>query len=462
MSGSDAWTPDSWRKYPVKQQPTYEDSDALAAATTKLKKLPPLVHPEEIRKLKAHLADVQSGTRFLLQGGDCAERFLDCASDAIEQKLKILLQMSLVLTWGAHIPTVRIGRMAGQYAKPRSSNMEKIGDRVVPSFRGDIINAFDDQDRAHDPNRMPEAYFHSAATLNYIRALIAEGFADLHKSSHWDLNYVNNHKNKHKYQEIVAQLLAAIDFMDTVGVPDNPVTKSVDFFSSHEGLLLEYESALTRLHQDDGKYYNTSAHFLWIGDRTRQLDHAHVEFMRGIANPIGVKVGPTTDIDELVGLVRRLNPTQEPGKIVLITRFGADRVEELLPKAIQGIRHAGMRVVWQCDPMHGNTSKTQQNVKTRRFDAVLQELSLSFRVHRECHSFLGGVHFELTGDDVTECVGGPQDLKEDQLADNYTTYCDPRLNYAQSMEMAFRMTELIQQSHPSAQSSSRSNKRQRI
>ncbi|KAL2127235.1 hypothetical protein VTI74DRAFT_11058 [Chaetomium olivicolor] len=445
-----AWTPDSWRSKPIKQCPEYPDKSAVAKSVSELQRLPPIVHPREIVQLKQHLRDVAQGKAFLLQGGDCAELFDYCEQNAIESKIKLLLQMSLVLIWGANKRVVRIGRMAGQYAKPRSSPMETLNGRQVPSFRGDILNGFHPDERELDPNRLVRAYHHSSATLNYIRAAIASGIADLSRPLDWGLGHVRDPALKAKYQQAVDFLKDMSTFMHTIGA-ENEKLHTVDLFTSHEGLLLEYEQPLTRLLDDPSaprshprkEYYDTSAHFLWIGDRTRQLDHAHVEFFRGVANPLGVKVGPSTPAGDLLALLRTLNPGREPGKITLITRYGADRVASLLPAHIRAVEDSeyARTVVWQCDPMHGNTQSVGGGIKTRRFSDIFSELQQTLRIHKEQGSYLGGVHLELTGDAVTECLGGSEGLDEDDLSTNYTSFCDPRLNEKQALELAFLIAD---------------------
>ncbi|RYP28696.1 hypothetical protein DL767_007093 [Monosporascus sp. MG133] len=472
------WTPDSWRSKPIRQHPEYADAAALRRATAELSRLPPIVHPWEIERLKRSLRDVARGEAFLLQGGDCAELFDYCRAGAIESKVKLLLQMSLVLVWGADKRVVRIGRMAGQYAKPRSSPTEIVdGGREVPSFRGDILNGFEIEERELDPQRLVRAYNHSAATLNYVRAAISAGIADLHRPLNWSLGHVKDPALKAKYTEAVRFLQDMLRFMHTIGADQSPKLDTIDLYTSHEGLLLEYEQSLTRLMESpaaapplpsqadaragdgnaDGagagkhmQYYDTSAHFLWIGDRTRQIDGAHVEFFRGIANPIGIKVGPTTPASDLLALLRTLNPGREVGKVTLITRYGASRVRELLPghiRAVEGSEHAGT-VVWQCDPMHGNTRTADvggADVKTRRFGDIFAELRETLRVHADEGSYLGGVHLELTGDDVTECTGGSQGLDDADLSTNYTSFCDPRLNEKQAIELAFLVADHYRQ-----------------
>ena len=474
-NGTDAapWTPSSWRNKPIKQAVVYDDQDAVTSSTSKLQKLPPIVTPTEIWRLRRSLADVAQGKAFLLQGGDCAELFDYCNGSAIDSKIKLLLQMSLVLIWGGNKPVVRIARMAGQYAKPRSSPMEKTSEgREIPSFKGDIVNGFAEDERKIDPERLVQAYFHSAATLNYVRAQIASGIADLHNPLDWNLGHVGDPEVQAKYKAIVESISESLRFMRTVGADTTGKLETVDLFTSHEGLLLEYEEALTRKlkhpsNRDvpstmktatapkvspltgsaltDGSikqpettgYYNTSAHFLWVGDRTRQPDHAHIEYFRGLENPIGIKVGPTTSAEDLAQLLEIVNPRKEVGKVTLITRYGEGKVDELLPTHINAVRKTGHQVVWQCDPMHGNTRSTTTGIKTRSFKAIFSELSSALRIHKECGSFLGGVHLELTGDAVTECTGGSQGLQDEDLGERYETFCDPRLNEKQALELAF-------------------------
>ena len=471
-NGTSTWTPSSWTSKPIKQDVVYEDSSAVQKSLAKLERLPPLVTPMEIIKLRKCLREVALGKSFLLQGGDCAELFDYCEENAIESKIKLMLQMSLVLIYGANKPVVRIARMAGQYAKPRSSPMEAHNGGQIHSFRGDILNGYSVDERKPDPARLVSAYFHSAATLNFIRGSISSGIADLHSPLDWELGHVKDEKIKAQYERIVNSISESLRFMRTVGA-DSAASglETVDLFTSHEALLLEYEQSLTRLMQhpplrsklsppsspssapdqfingsshvngaNEGSskgWYNTSAHFLWIGDRTRQLTGAHIEYIRGIENPIGIKVGPTLAAPELVDLLNAVNPTRQIGKVTLITRYGAKRIDELLPSHIRAVRESGHTVVWQCDPMHGNTSSTPAGVKTRHFSSILGEVSSALRIHREEGGFLGGVHLELTGEAVTECVGGSEGLTEEDLDINYTTYCDPRLNEKQALELAF-------------------------
>ena len=443
------WSPDSWRTRPIKQQPTYDDPAALAKAVDAVHALPPLVAPGEVRALRKHLERASRGEVFLLQGGDCAERFVDCARDPIEAKLKIMLQMSLVLTYGARVPVLRVARMAGQYAKPRSSDTELVNGVELPSYRGDHVNGIGEtlEERRPDPRRILRAYYHSAATLNYARALLDGGFADLHQPHHWDLGFVRSPTSRERYEAMVERILDALDFVEATGVRASTLT-TVELFSSHEGLLLPYEEALTERGEDG--WYNLGAHMLWIGDRTRQLDGAHVEYFRGIENPIGVKVGPSMAPHDLITLLEALEPADRPGRITLITRLGAGHVHDRLTPLIEAVRASGRRVVWSCDPMHGNSAQTASGLKTRSVDSILQELSETFAVHAELGTELSGVHFELTGEDVTECTGGPQQLSEADLSRSYQTYCDPRLNYAQSLELAFLLAGHLRARNPRA------------
>ncbi|KUI70920.1 Phospho-2-dehydro-3-deoxyheptonate aldolase [Cytospora mali] len=469
QENAEPWTPGSWRSKPIKHTPDYPDPKPLAKATKELNHMPPIVTPKEILKLKSHLKDVARGEAFLLQGGDCAELFDYCNQSAIESKIKLLLQMSLVLIWGANKRVVRIGRMAGQYAKPRSNPTEVVDGREVPCFRGDILNGFDLEERQLDPARLVKAYHHSAATLNYIRAALSSGIADLHRPLDWELGHVRDPELMAKYSKAVGFLTNMMSFMNTIGAAGDRHLDTVDLFTSHEGLVLEYEEPLTRafssasIHggqkqrrpstaastalsgeQDQNpQYFDTSAHFLWIGDRTRQIDGGHVEFFRGIANPIGVKVGPTTPVSDLLELLRTLNPSCEPGKITLITRYGASKVRSLLPSHIRAVEDSEYRrcVVWQCDPMHGNTRSTAAGIKTRKFGDIFSELQETLRIHKEEGSYLGGVHLELTGDAVTECTGGSEGLDDDDLSTNYTSFCDPRLNEKQALELAFLIAD---------------------
>ena len=435
------WSPDSWQARPALQQPHYADQARLARVLGQLASLPPVVVSWEVDQLKEELAAAQRGERFLLQGGDCAESFADCESDTIARKLKILLQMSVVLLHGLKQPVIRVGRMAGQYAKPRSADTETRNGVTLPSYRGDIVNraAFTPADREPDPDLLLRGYERAALTLNFVRALVDGGFADLHHPEYWDLGFMQHAKLKDAYQKIVDAISDSLDFYETVsGRPVHEATQA-RFYASHEGLHLLYEQAQTRYLQRRQRWYNLSTHMPWIGMRTAMPGGAHVEYFRGIANPIGVKVGDFLDAAQLGDLVRVLNPDNEPGRLTLIHRFGADRIESGLPAMIRAVRASGSDVLWVCDPMHGNTETTTQGVKTRRFDNILSEVESAFRIHEDCGSTLGGVHFELTGDDVTECTGGARGLSDGDLARAYRTTVDPRLNYEQALELAMRI-----------------------
>lgn len=445
------WSPLSWRAFPNAQTIHYDDEIRLAAALRKLASLPPLVTSWEVERLKRLLADAQEGKRFLLQGGDCAETLDDCRADVITNKLKILLQMSLVLVHGAKRPVIRVGRFAGQYAKPRSSPTETRrtpdGDITLPSYYGDLINRaeFTPEARRADPHLMVRAYQHAAMTLNFIRALIDGGFADLHHPEYWDLSFFHHADLppdlRAQYQRMSAELASALRFMEALGETTVDELTRVEFFTSHEALNLHYESAQTRTVPRRPAHYNLSTHLPWLGDRTRALDGAHVEYFRGVANPVGVKLGPDAAPDDVAALVRALNPANEPGKIVLVTRMGADRFDQRAEPLVRRIRDEELPVLWVCDPMHGNTTVTARGVKTRSFDAILAELERAFDLHHRLGGTLGGVHFELTGDDVTECIGGAAGVTEADLDRNYASLCDPRLNYQQAMELAFRIAE---------------------
>ncbi len=439
------WAPGSWHSLPIQQQPRYEDGTALGGALARVKALPPLVVPGEVDTLRERLAQAGKGRAFLLQGGDCAERFADCTRSSIESKLKILMQMSLVLTWGARLPVVRVARMAGQYAKPRSQETEMVAGCELPVYRGDSVNdiAPNPTARRADPQRLVEAYYTSAATLNFARALLDGGFADLHHPDHWDLAFVRSTAQRAVYNDMVHRMIDAVEFVESTGVRGSDSLRTVELFSSHEALLLAYEEAMTE--SADDRWYNLGAHLLWIGERTRQRDGAHVEYARGIENPVGIKIGPSMEPAELVRLLEVIEPANRPGRILLITRLGAERAADCLPPLIAAVQRAGREVTWVCDPMHGNTVTTAGGVKTRRFAQILAELQATFDTHQTADSILGGVHFELTGDDVTECTGGPQELSESDLARHYQTHCDPRLNYAQSMEMAFHLAHRLQE-----------------
>ncbi len=423
------------------QEVRYDDLAQLREVTSRLRTLPPLVTSWEIERLKSLIADAQGGKRFLLQGGDCAETILDCRSDVITNKLKILLQMSLVLIHAGKKPVIRVGRFAGQYAKPRSRPTEVRGDVELPSYFGDLVNRpeFTAQARRADPQLLVTGYMHAALTINFIRSLSAAGFADLHHPEYWDVSFMTraglNPAAREEYQRTTGELSQALRFMEALGESTVDDLTRVDFFTSHEGLNLHYESAQTRTVPRRAGYYALTGHLPWIGERTRDLEGAHVEFFRGIRNPVGIKVGPKAPPDEIVRVVERLNPEDEAGKIVLITRLGADQVEKALPPLVEAIRSAGRRVLWVCDPMHGNGITTATGLKTRDFDQILREIERSFDVHSAMGSVFGGVHFELTGEDVTECIGGG--VSEADLDKRYLSVCDPRLNFAQALEMAF-------------------------
>ncbi len=432
------WSPDSWKSRPAQQQPRYADPAALQAVLDELSRLPPVVVSWEVDQLREEIAQAQLGKRFLLQGGDCAEGFTDCESSAVSRKLKILLQMSLVLLHGLKKPVIRVGRMAGQYAKPRSDDTETRDGLTLPSYRGDIVNrlGFTAAEREPDPTLLLRGYERAALTLNFVRALVDGGFADLHHPEYWDLGFVQHAKLRDAYQEIVDSISDALDFFEAISGGPIHETSHARFFASHEGLHLQYEQAQTRYLPRRGRWYNLSTHMPWIGMRTSAIDGAHVEYFRGIANPIGIKIGPATDGAALVRLVETLNPDNEPGRLTLIHRFGASAIAERLPSLIQAMRKHGHTVLWVCDPMHGNTETTPQGVKTRRFANILAEVESAFRIHDELGSILGGVHFELTGDDVTECTGGARGLSDLDLARAYRTTVDPRLNYEQALELA--------------------------
>ncbi|MGH6931224.1 MAG: class II 3-deoxy-7-phosphoheptulonate synthase [Dongiaceae bacterium] len=443
------WTLDSWRSKPISQVPEYPDKAQLAAVEKKLRGFPPLVFAGEARNLMASLGRVVDGKAFLLQGGDCAESFAEFGANNIRDTFKVLLQMAVVLTFGAACPVVKVGRMAGQFAKPRSAMTEKIGEVELPSYRGDIINGIDFTAAARlpDPERLVQSYNQSAATLNLLRAFAQGGFADLHKVHRWNLDFVAESSQGHKYAEMADRLNETLEFMAACGITSEttPQIRETEFYTSHEALLLPYEEALTRTDSLTGRWYDCSAHLLWIGDRTRQPDGAHVEFLRGVENPIGLKCGPSLDPDELPRLIDILNPQNIPGRLTLIARFGHDKVEARLPAMIRSVKRHGAKVLWSCDPMHGNTVKSSTGYKTRPFDRILSEVKSFFAVHRAEGTHAGGVHFEMTGQNVTECIGGAQAITDEQLADRYHTHCDPRLNASQALELAFLIADGLKQ-----------------
>ncbi len=441
------WHPSSWHNHKAQQQPTYRNLIELDQAVAELARLPPIVVSWEIEALKQEIASAQRGERFVLQGGDCAEVFAECDSDLIAKKLKILLQMSLVLVHGLKKPIVRIGRMAGQYAKPRSTDTETRDGVTLPSYRGDIVNrpGFTVEDREPDPQLLLRGYERAALTLNFVRALIDGGFADLHHPEYWDLDFVRHSPLRERYERIVNSISDALDFFEAMRGKTVEESDRVNFYASHEGLHLLYEQAQTRYIARQKRWYNLSTHMPWIGMRTAALDDAHVEYFRGIANPMGIKVSPSMSAEWVQGLVARLNPDNEPGRITLIHRMGAKLIHQHLPALIKAVQATGSPVLWICDPMHGNTETATSGLKTRRFENIVAEVEASFQIHREMGSILGGVHFELTGDDVTECTGGARGLTDTDLARAYKSTVDPRLNYEQALELAMRIADLHQQ-----------------
>ena len=443
------WNPNTWRDQTIRQAPTYPDPAKLNEMEHRIGKYPPLVFAGEARRLRAQLALAAEGRAFVLQGGDCAESFANFTANSIRDTFRVLLQMAVVLTFGASLPVVKMGRMAGQFAKPRSSDNETQGDVTLPSYRGDIVNgpAFTAEARIPDPARMEFAYFQSASTLNLLRAFASGGYADLHEVHRWNLGFVERSPLADRYRDLAARIDETLSFMTACGMTSATTRdlRETDFYISHEALLLPYEQALTRVDSTTGEWYACSAHFLWIGDRTRQLDGAHVEFLRGVKNPIGMKVGPTQEPDDLLRLLDRLNPANEPGRITLISRMGADKVAARLPALVRAVEQAGHKVVWLCDPMHGNTISAGNKLKTRNFDAILSEVRGFFDVHAAEGSWGAGVHVEMTGQDVTECTGGAFRLSEADLVDRYETFVDPRLNAEQSLELAFLVAEELKQ-----------------
>lgn len=442
-----SWTPESWRKKPISQVPDYPDPVKMEMVEDKLRAFPPLVFAGEARRLTDLLGEVAQGKAFLLQGGDCAESFAEFRADNIRDTFRVLLQMAVVMTFGAALPVVKVGRMAGQFAKPRSQPTEIIGDKELPSYRGDIVNGieFSEQARKPDPERLLQAYNQAAATLNLLRAFAQGGFADLHKVHRWTLDFMQDSPLADRYRALADRLSETLDFMAACGLTSEnvPQIRETEFFTSHEALLLSYEQALTRIDSLTGKYYGCSAHMLWIGDRTRSLDGAHVEYMRGINNPIGLKCGPSMSGDDLLRLMDVLNPDNIPGRLTLIARMGHEQVGTKLAPLVRAVKRHGGIVAWSCDPMHGNTIKSSTGYKTRPFDYILSEVKQFFAIHRAEGTHAGGVHFELTGQDVTECIGGAMEVTEASLADRYHTHCDPRLNAMQAIELAFLIAEQL-------------------
>lgn len=446
---SKAWTPDSWSGFEARHLPSYDDGAALERATATLANFPPLVFAGEARALKSDLAEVADGRAFLLQGGDCAESFAEHGANNIRDFFRVLLQMAVVLTYAGALPVVKVGRIAGQFAKPRSSPMEKQGDVELPSYRGDIVNdtAFTKEARTPDPQRQLMAYRQSAATLNLLRAFATGGFANLGSVHQWMLGFLKDSPQSRRYKELADRISEALNFMRACGLDleRHPELRATDFYTSHEALLLGYEQAFTRVDSTTGDWYATTGHMIWIGDRTRQLDHGHIEYFRGIKNPIGLKCGPSLKSDELIKLIDVLNPDNEPGRLTLINRFGSDKVDAHLPQLIRAVQREGRVVVWSCDPMHGNTITSTSGYKTRPFDRVLSEVKSFFTIHAAEGTHAGGVHLEMTGQDVTECIGGARAITDEDLNDRYHTVCDPRLNAEQSIDMAFLIAELLKQ-----------------
>ena len=441
------WKTNSWKKYPVKHIPSYKDEKELNMVLNKLKSSPPLVFAGETRHLKDQLANVVDGKAFLLQGGDCAESFAEFHPDNIRDTFKVILQMSLVLTYSASLPVVKLGRIAGQFSKPRSAPTEKQGDKELPSYLGDNINSieFDEKSRQPDPKRLFRAYSQSASTLNLLRAFSNGGFADLKKVHLWNLGYIKTSPQAKKFKELEDKIADALAFMEACGItPEfNRRLYTVNFWTSHEALHLPFEESMTRVDSTTGEYHDTSAHVVWIGDRTRQIDGGHVEFCRGIENPIGIKCGPTSKADEIAKICEKINPKNEKGKITLISRYGHDKVGKFLPKLIRGIKKEGLNVIWSCDPMHGNTLVSTTGFKTRPFNNVVNEVKNVFEVHQSEGSYAGGLHIEMTGQNVTECTGGAKNISDQDLSSRYHTHCDPRLNADQALELAFLISDEI-------------------
>ena len=448
------WTPESWRSKPIEQAPVYRDGAALADVERQLAGYPPLVFAGEARKLKRALGEAMAGEAFLLQGGDCAEFFGEHSADNIRDFFRVFLQMAVVMTFAAASPVIKVGRVAGQFAKPRSSGVEKVGSVELPSYRGDIVNdiAFTEEARAPDPRRQLEAYRQSAATLNLLRAFATGGYANLENAHRWMLGFVKDSPQSERYQEVADRITETLGFMRAIGLDAeaHPELRATDFYTSHEALLLGYEQALTRVDSTTGDWYATSGHMLWVGDRTRQPGGAHVEYCRGVRNPIGLKCGPSLKADELIRLIDLLDPSQEAGRLTLICRFGADKVEAGLPPLIRAVQREGRKVLWSCDPMHGNTIKAANGYKTRPFERVVGEIKSFFAVHKGEGTHAGGVHLEMTGKNVTECTGGARAISEADLHDRYHTYCDPRLNAEQAIEVAFLVAELLKAERLSA------------
>lgn len=439
------WTPDSWKEKPAKQLPEYKNEAQVNEVVETLKKMPPLIFAGECRTLKKRLAAVSRGEAFLLQGGDCAESFKEFNAINIRDTFRVILQMAVTMTYGAGTPIVKVGRVAGQFAKPRSQPMEEKNGQLLPSYKGDIINGinFEESEREPDPERMMKAYHQATATLNLLRAFSRGGYADLNRVHQWNLGFVQRSEQSRRFEELASQIDKALQFMQACGLDSNkiPTLKNTEFYTSHEALLLPYEQGLSRVDSTTGDWYACSGHMLWIGDRTRQPDGAHVEFLKGVNNPLGLKCGPTTDADELIELIDALNPKNEAGRLTLISRMGHDKVGEFLPNLVRRIKQEGRNVVWSCDPMHGNTIKSDNGFKTRPFEYLLKEIQGFFDIHLSEGTVPGGIHLEMTGQNVTECTGGMYNLSEQELENRYRTHCDPRLNADQSIEMAFLISE---------------------
>jgi 3-deoxy-7-phosphoheptulonate synthase len=440
------WTKSSWRNYTALQQPKWPDADNLQDALTTLSKLPPLVFAGEIRALKQLLGEAVQGRAFLLQGGDCSEDFNNCTAPGIRESLKVILQMAVVLSYAGGKPVIKVGRIAGQYAKPRSADTENVNGVELPSYRGDMVNSPEPTlaARTPDPARMVKGYYLAASTMNLLRAFTKGGYAALNRVAAWNNEFIKTSPMGRSYERLARQIDQALHFMEVVGLDVNgPLLNQASFFTSHEALLLGYEEAMTRQDSTTGLCYDCSAHMLWIGDRTRQLDGAHIEFLSGVLNPLGMKVGPKHDIDELKRIIEKLNPQNEPGRLTLITRFGANKIDKYLPSLLRNLKGEGYNLLWSCDPMHGNTYTAETKHKTRNFNDILQEIQRFFEIHLAEGTIPGGIHFELTGENVTECTGGGRNIMDKNLQENYLTNCDPRLNAEQSLEIAFQIAEMI-------------------
>lgn len=444
------WNKDSWRDYNILQQPVYPDIAKLRACEDKLSKLPPLVFAGEVRNLQAELAKVSQGNGFLLQGGDCAESFANFNANSIRDMFKIMLQMAIVLTFASGCPVVKVGRVAGQFAKPRSSDFEEINGVKLPSYRGDIINGFEFNEAARvpDPNRMIDAYYQSASTLNLLRAFSRGGLANLHEVHRWNLGFIKRGELDDKFEKLATDLTNTLKFMEACGVTtaNTPTLSETKLYTSHEALLLPYEEALTRIDSLSGDWYDCSAHMLWIGERTRGIDDAHVHFLSGVKNPIGCKIGPNATAEDVIKLAAKLNPQNENGRLNIIIRMGADKIENYLPNILKNVKSEGLNILWSIDPMHGNTVKASNGYKTREFDNVMSEVKSFFDIHHACGTIPGGVHLEMTGQDVTECTGGAFNVTQEALASRYETQCDPRLNADQALELAFLIAEEVKKS----------------